>query len=397
MRAHLLRVATLATLTAASLAHADEPPAPAPVAPAPAPAAAVTTAAPAPAPAASATPEDDTTAPTVVEDDVAPSLKVFSSGGTTLAVGGLIQLQAAPYVGADSLLSEHDPASRAGFRLRRARLAVDATLGNDLRFVLAINPLTSDKDTGTISQATLSYQATSWLRVSAGADRVPFTRGNLIASSRLPTIERPLAVQLFVPDNRLGVFADGTLADGAFTYLAAVMNATVGFDLGNQFGGLLYVGRVQTELHSGDLTFGGGVGAMFEDGAATRTLGGSVDVHASVSGFQLVLEGMGQKLTPVDSPTTSPTVAAEITRVGAYAELSYQRPHFAYQPVVRLEYVDDNTDVDDAGDALLLSAGVNARVLDPHLRLQLFYLGRYERKSAERANDAVILAVQGEF
>jgi hypothetical protein len=96
---------------------------------------------------------------------------------------------------------------------------------------------------------------------------------------------------------------------------------------------------------------------------------------------------------------TSPGVADQLDRCGAYAEASYRiapRVVRSIEPVVRVEWLDDNTGVDDAGDAWLLSAGANLR-LNANLRLQLYYLGRFERESVERGNDSVIFAVQGEL
>jgi phosphate-selective porin O/P len=360
-----------AALALPALAHADDAP-PAPV------------------------DEPVVTAAPVIQNDVAPSLVVYSSGGSRLALGGLLQLHVAPWVGGDALLADHDVEQKAGFRLRRARLGVDATFQNDLRFLLVLNPLTSDPDVGTISEATVSYAFKPWLRVRAGADKVPFTHAELLSSAALPMIELPLSVQLFVPQRRLGLIVDGAFGGGAFAYLAGVMNATEGYDKGNQFAGLLYVARLQGQAALGGLGVAGGVGGFFEDGSATTVLAGSADLELGVGGASLAVEGLCDRTTPVDSPATSPNVADKVTRCGAWVEAGYRLARPDLQPIVRLEYVDDNTDVDDAGDAWLLVAGVNARI-DPHLRLQLDYVGRHERKSAERANDAIVLDVQGEF
>jgi hypothetical protein len=378
MLTHRLPVLAAAVLALPCLALADEPPAAPP------------SAAPADPPADSA----DVATGTVIQNDVAPSLVVYSSGGNSLALGGLLQLHLAPYVGSDALLANDDPEQKAGFRLRRARFGIDARFQTDLRFLLVLNPLTSDPDTGAISEATISYTARPWLRLRAGADKVPFTRAELMSSAALPTIELPLSVQLFVPDRRLGFIVDGSL--GPLAYLAGVMNATEGYDKGNQFSGLLYVARLQGSFALGPLGLDVGVGGYVEDGAAATTLAGSADLELSLGGASLAVEGLCDQTTPADSPTTSPTVADKITRCGAYVEAGFQLAHPNLQPIVRVEYVDDNTDVDDAGDALLMVAGANWR-LDPHLRLQLDYVLRHERKSAERANDVLVLNLQGEF
>src|SRR5688572_6814267 len=96
-------------------------------------------------------------ADSVVEEDVDPELVVYTAGGVELAIGGLLQVHASPYVGDDALIADDDPAGREGFRMRRARLGVDATFPADLRLLLVLNPLENDPEVGTISEARVSW------------------------------------------------------------------------------------------------------------------------------------------------------------------------------------------------------------------------------------------------
>jgi hypothetical protein len=339
---------------------------------------------------------DDPPAPQpgqVIQNDVAPSLVVYSAGDTSVALGGLLQVHLAPYAGDDSLLADGDVAQRAGFRLRRARLGVDAHFPADLRFLLVLNPLSSDTETGTIAEATLSYSPRPWLRVRAGADKVPFTYGELQSTANLDTIELPLSIRTFVPQRRLGLIVDGAIAGGALSYVAGVMNATEGYERGNQFTGVVYVARLQ----GGAGPVHGGVGGYLADGAATTVLAGSADLELGLGDAGLLVEALCDQTTPVDSPVTAPTVADQVRRCAGYAQASYRLgTRLDLQPVARLEWIDDNTDVEDAGDAWLLTAGVNARV-GANIRIQLDYLGRYERAGAARANDSIVLNLQGAF
>jgi hypothetical protein len=330
----------------------------------------------------------------VVEEDVDPDLVVHSAGGVELALGGLFQLHLSPYVGDDALIADDDPAGRAGFRLRRARVGVDAELPADVRLLLVLNPLENDPEVGTISEARISWSPRPWFSVWAGADKVPFSRGELVSSADLSSIERPLTVRTLVPQRRLGLVVEGAVLGESLAYVAGVMNATEGYELGNQFSGLLYVARLQYTLRAGVFELGVGAGGLLENGPATDVLAGSADLRARVAGASLLLEGICDRTTPDDAPIGEPAVEDEVSRCGGYAEAGYELGRF--QGVARLEWLDDNTALDDAGDAWLVAAGVNARY-GAHLRAQLHYLGRYERKSAERANDAVVLALQGEF
>jgi hypothetical protein len=337
-------------------------------------------------------------ADSVIEDDVAPTITVYASDGVRLALGGLLQLHLAPYVGEDALLDDDDPAAREGFRLRRARFGVRGEFPHAFELLLVMNPLESDPEVGAISEARLSFSPRPWLRISAGADKVPFTRGELQSSAELASIERPLTVLTLVPQRRLGLVVEGAVLGERLSYVLGVMNATEGYELGNRFAGLLGVARLQLDLSAGGgFALSAGVGAYFEDGPATNTMAGSVDLRAAYLGASLALEALCDQITPDDAPVTSPGVADEIRRCGAYAEAAYRLAGaWALEPVVRVEWLDDNTGLADAGDALLVSAGVNARP-HRHLRLQLHYLGRFERESAERANDAVVLNLQGQF
>jgi hypothetical protein len=346
---------------------------------------------------------DDGGAPSMMEDDVTPSMTVVERDDVSLTFGGLLQMHVAPYVGRDSLLADDDPASRAGLRMRRARLGFLAHLPSHVSVLLVTSPLESDEETGSIADARITYARHRWARISVGADKVPFTRGELQSSAALASIERPLGVVTLVPQRRLGFTVEGGARRGG--YVAGVMNATEGYELGNQFSGLLYVARGEVAVlgrrEGGDgaaIVLGGG--GYFEDGAASRVAAASVDIGVTVGNTTARIEALCDRRMPLEMPELSPELAGEITRCDGYVEASHRlrdvHGELDVEPAVRAEWLDDNLDLDDAGDAFLVSAGANAQVTD-NLRAQLHYLGRFERKSQERANDAVIMNVQGQF
>lgn len=340
----------------------------------------------------------------LVEEDVAPTLTVFQRGTVELRMGGLLQMHFAPYVGPDSLLSNDDLATRAGFLLRRTRLGVAGNFGPVLALRLVINPLESDPDVGTIADAEITAHVAPWLRVSMGTDKVPFTRGNLESSSALLGIERPLSVGTIVPDRRLGVTVEGEVLGERLAYAAAFMNGTEGYELGNQYGGYLYALRVEgavmgkpnlARIDQDGIAVG--ISGIFEDGPATTRMGGSADILVVHKRAGVKLEALCDRSAPKDDPIIAPGVPAAVERCGAYAELSYTlATKWSPQPVVRVEHFDDHRGIDDAGDLLLVAIGANAR-MGAHARAQLHYLMRIERESVERANNALILGIQGGF
>ena len=92
----------------------------------------------------------------LAHDDVHPSVVIFTSSDLSVRMGGLLQLHLAPWVGEDAQLDDQDPAAQSGFRLRRARLGVDATLPRGAGFLLVLSPLDSDPESSAISEARLT-------------------------------------------------------------------------------------------------------------------------------------------------------------------------------------------------------------------------------------------------
>jgi hypothetical protein len=308
-------------------------------------------------------------------------------------------------VGDDSLVENGDPATRAGFRLRRSRFGIEGRFKQPLRILLAVDLLELGEDIGTVSDAKLTYDFMPALSLSLGTGKVPFARGSLESSRLLPSIERPLSIIEIAPDHRLGATVEGSMIDGRFLYVAGLMNGTEGFGNGNEYGGFISGGRVQYtvlgEPNGLSVTDGVAVGASgyYEDAPATNGFAAAADVLAAFSGFKLTLEGLCDTRKPDDSPDVAPTIADEITRCGGYGTAQYEVPDMPVplEPTVRVELFDDNRDVEDAGDVWLIAGGVNSMLIDPYLRAQLHYIARVERHGPNRSNDALVLSVMGSF
>jgi hypothetical protein len=340
----------------------------------------------------------------LIEEDVVPTLSVVSNQDLEVRVGGLVQVHAVPYVGDDALVENGDPATRPGFRLRRSRIGFEGRLFREpLRIQLVIDLLEDQEDVGSVSDAKIVYDYTPQLRFALGAGKVPFARGSLESSRHLASIERPLSVSLIAPDRRLGATVEGEVLDSRLAYLVGFLNGTEGFADGNEFGGFLSGGRLQYTVLgqprglSVEEGVAVGVSGYYEDAPATNGFALAADVLVAFSGASLTIEGLCDTRKPDDSPEVAPTIADEITRCGAYATVLYQLPNLPLEPAARVEMVDDNRDLEDAGDAWLASIGVNSEVLDPYLRAQLHYISRIERHGPARANESIVLSVTGSF
>ncbi|HEU5060125.1 MAG TPA: porin [Kofleriaceae bacterium] len=348
---------------------------------------------------------DDEGGGSLLESDVEPTLSVVRTDAVEVRVGGLVQVHAAPYVGDEALVENGDPATRPGFRLRRSRVGFEGRFKEPLRIELVIDLLEADEDEGSVSDAKLYYDWRPELRFSLGVGKVAFARGSLESSRRLPVIERPLVVTEIAPDRRLGANLEGAVLGGNLVYVAGVANGSEGFADGNEFGGFLAGGRVQYFVlgtpRGLDVEEGVSVGASgyYENAPATNGFALSADLTANFAGATLVVEGLCDTRTPDESPEVAPTIADEITRCGGYGTALYDLPGMPLplQPAVRVELLDDNTEVEDAGDAWQVSGGVNSMLIDPNLRAQLHYTSRIERHGPARSNDSVVLAFTGVF
>lgn len=342
----------------------------------------------------------------VLGEDVEPTMAAVRTEGFELNIGGLTQVHLS-YAGDDALIANGDIASETGFRIRRARIGFSANFDYGLGVFLTLNLLQADNDDGILSDAKFVWAIAPELRLSMGSGKVPFSRASLDSSSRLPLIDRPLAVNEIAPGRRLGITAEGAAFDGILAYFAGISNGTDGFRFGNQFGGFLAGARLEVRPFGNpnlrnpweDGVMVGG-GAIYEDAPASNRFAWSADVTAALAGARMSFEVLCDTTTPDDAPDVPPSVADTIDRCGGYLEAAYTLPfyrEFMIQPVVRGELYDDDRLLDNAGDVILIGGGVNAQLLERYVRAQLIYMARVERHGTERSNDTLTFNLQGTF
>lgn len=340
--------------------------------------------------------------------DLAARIELFRRGDFTLSMGGLIQVQGAFYAGDQIARQFGDPIDKAGFRVRRTRLGFSGRLVKDFSYYIAVDLKdavgvgSGNGDPGNeILDARILWDRFSWLNISAGVDRVPFSTFSLQSSARLALIERPLATFLLAPDRRVGLSFLGSV--GPLHYALGVYNGSEGVTTGNQLGGIALAARVGISIFDHPMRFvpdkmqvSLNAAFMYDNQAAVDILraAGSLEV----SGFRTKLTGefIWLRSTPDEQPAGTPD-AGEVSRWSAIGELSVFIWRDVLQLAARYEYFRDNDKLPTFGKQQLYGGGLNVYVYQHRLKLQIDYLRRDELEGPEVANDIGFAQLQAMF
>lgn len=340
--------------------------------------------------------------------DLAARIELFRRGDFTLSMGGLIQVQGAFYTGDQMARQFGDPIDKAGFRVRRTRLGFSGRLVKDFSYYIAVDLKdavgisSGNGDPGNeILDARILWDRFSWLNISAGVDRVPFSTFSLQSSARLALIERPLATFLLAPDRRVGLSFLGSL--GPLHYALGVYNGSEGVTTGNQLGGIALAARVGISIFDHPTRFvpdkmqvSLNAAFMYDNQAAVDILraAGSLEV----SGFRTKLTGefIWLRSTPDEQPAGTPD-AGEVSRWSAIGELSVFVWRDIFQLAARYEYFRDNDKLPTFGKQQLYGGGLNVYFYRHRLKLQIDYLRRDELEGPEVANDIGFAQLQAMF
>jgi phosphate-selective porin len=348
------------------------------------------------------------TADALVQDDVSTKLEVARHGDFTLQMGGMVQVQAAAYVGNEAALAHDDPADTEGFRVRRARFGFGGNLLKDWSYYLAVDlkdavVAARGGDSGNeILDAKITWHHFPFLWISAGVDKVPFSSFALQSSSRLALIERPLMVRLISPDRRVGISAGGDFM--GLQYAAGIFNGSEGVTSGNRMAGV--AGAVHLQYHvlgkpagfvPDRLRIALGGGYMYDDTPGTRDH--RVSGHLVVEALRMRLHGelLWMQSDPKSDTAASDTLAGEAGRWGVAGELNVFVFRELLQVAVRYEYFQDVEVLTTFGNQQLISAGLNLYLYQHNLKLQANYINRDEREGPVMENDIVFAQLQAMF
>ncbi len=333
-------------------------------------------------------------------------------------LGARAQLQLAMLTGDDALLSAGDAAEEPGFRLRRARLGVQA-IYKERFYAAAVVDLLESEGTA-LHEAYVGWES-RWLLVYGGLVKVPMSRSALLSSQSLQQAWRPVGVKGIAPFQQLGLHLGAKFWDEQIRVSAGFFNGLqrgdtfaagwerLGPGAGNRFGGFAVAGRLDVEPlgtlgpgiadlhHSSDPLLGLGGGVLFNRGETIRGLGFAADLAFKWKGISLLAEYLQDFSKPAFEPTQETIEITKVTRRAVVAQMGYAPIKGWLDVGFRFEMVDTNTEIDDEGDFFGFSGTVSLYALEGHLKVQLAYQHRMEREGATLDNDTFVLQTEGRF
>jgi hypothetical protein len=297
-----------------------------------------------------------------------------------------------------------DPEDDQGFKLRRARAGFvgnegDFSYGLVLGMSSSTDGLAQSDGTVGIVDAYAGWQLHQYFQLTAGVQKVPFGREQLLSSGELVFQERAVTSNHIAPGRELGLLASSG-AYGADIQIG-LFNGN-GSIVGDDNDGLMYAARVGYTLGDGpsDRTYGVvsspvvsiGTNLFYDQGTATDTMAYGADLLFRWKGLALLTEVHLASITPKDSTVDVPEVFAGTDRQGALVQAGWTLGIF--EPAVRAEIFDDDKSAEDNGDILKIVAGLTAHFSEDRVRAGMAYVHRTEMGGQSLANDTARLFFQ---
>ncbi|MBX2796896.1 MAG: OprO/OprP family phosphate-selective porin [Myxococcales bacterium] len=303
-----------------------------------------------------------------------------------------------------------DPEDDPGLKLRRARLGLSGrnqhlsyavVLGQTAGYD-ALNPPSTDIG---LVDAFVGARLIEGLWVSAGLQKLPVSREQLMSSADLVLAERAVGTSAFLPDagRDAGITLDGTLGndDVRGRLRLGIYNGN-GSELGDIDAGKLIAARLEGSLGEDAtyttwgtvdrFTLGLAVDGWLDQDRATTTAAVGGDAILRVAGLAVLGEVRLARITPTNTDVDVPGVLAETPRFGAMAQAGYTFGRF--EPAVRFSVFDDHTGIDDNGDVAEGALGMTWHSGEDHIRVGAGYVLRLETQGRSIANDTARLWLQ---
>ena len=294
-----------------------------------------------------------------------------------------------------------DPEDDIGFKLRRARVGIGGE--NDMtKYQLSVgmsSPFDATLNRGSESialvDAYFAWKALEGFWLSAGVQKVPISREQIMSSSNLVLAERAVASVWMVPNREVGLLGDYTLDmnTSKINLQAGVFNGN-GSLLGDDNTGKMVAGRLEYILGKGVYktygktetpVIGVAVDGYLNQDIATKDLGYGADFIARVAGVSVMGEVRMRTLSPTNTDIESPAVLSKTSQLGYLAQIGYTIGQL--EPAVRYSSFDDNTDLVNAGDGREVSAGMTWHNKSDSVRIGGSYVLRLEADGFVVAND----------
>jgi hypothetical protein len=352
-----------------------------------------------------------------------PPFSLELPGGFTLVPHAHIQLWATAFDMDDPEANDPivigDPDHREGFTIRRARVGIGGNWNN----LLGMSVMGGWNDRYDALQQRPSgfelVEAIFWFTpwdefgVMGGVGRVAFGRQLQVSSNNLTLHERAMLSNAIAPDREPGLMLfgalgpkdSGVLPDNAFSYQVSITNG------GGDFTGDLdpaprLSGRVRLDLFAPwdnkevnvdlpplALSVGGSAGHVWALEADTTQAG--ADIGLRVWRFTVLGEFAWQRAVPTFDVEGIPEVLAQRDAIGVLGHVGFVIVPDWLDINVRVDWLDDHTDLADAGDRLDITGGLGLYLLNRHLRLQVDWVHREELTEGHATpNDSLVLLMQ---
>ena len=299
-----------------------------------------------------------------------------------------------------------DPEDDFGIKIRRARAGFTGK-SDILKYAMIFgvaspyDALIAEPDTDAqLIDASISLKPIVGQRlwITAGTQKIPVSREQIMSSSDLALGTRAISSVWLVPNRETGVLVDYTVGKkpSRVKLQAGAFNGSGSF-LGDNNAGKMLVSRV--ELMNGQKssykTYGVvenmvlGVGGDFylDRDIAVDKMSYGGDVLFRMKGLAVLGEFRMATITPTNTDIAQPGVLTETQQMGYLAQVGYTIKE--YEIAARYQTFDDNTAVDNAGDAASVRGGVTWHGPKDVVRSGLAYEKRMEPGSDEIANDSV--------
>ncbi len=312
-----------------------------------------------------------------------------------------------------------DPDHQEGITIRRVRFGFTTGYRNMLSVRVmggwqdrydALQPRT---EFPTLLEAYGSFTPFDPFAVDLGVQFVPFGRQARMSSNGLALFERAMVSQYLGAPREPGIQLRGALGpkdnpvlpERALRWYVGAFNGGGDFT-GDRDPGPRIAARLRLDLvspwedresHFVDQPFGLSVGGSFmhEWALEADTLSVGADLGVRVWRVTLLGELMYARAVPTFDTEGVPELLTTRESMGWYGQVGVMIVPDLFEIVARVDGFDDNLAIDDAGNRLDITGGVNVFFFDDRLKLQLDYVHRIELVDGhETTNDTLVCAVR---